>query len=214
MAESSPMHIDGLPTEVLSLIFRTVISASLYARSIGDKSYGPIDCPTLLASVCARWRRVTIGIPVLWSFIDFTRSSDSLRNLEHAKLYAERSQVSLVYVHLGKLSDDDNRRLTSPTRNVSEDMLALLRTIAPRVQSFALNFSHSQDAIETLSVFLSQVAEYPLAELALRLEPSLMGGQHRTLTLEGHWNQLSSPDEPALLELSQSSGVAHNFLSQ
>ncbi|KAG9077638.1 hypothetical protein FS749_010451 [Ceratobasidium sp. UAMH 11750] len=208
MAESSPMHIDGLPTEVLSLIFRTVISASLYARSIGDKSYGPIDCPTLLASVCARWRRVTIGIPVLWSFIDFTRSSDSLRNLEHAKLYAERSQVSLVYVHLGKLSDDDNRRLTSPTRNVSEDMLALLRTIAPRVQSFALNFSHSQDAIETFAS--------PRTESYGRAAPNFdaRGALEPTVRASKRSLSRSSPDEPALLELSQSSGVAHNFLSQ
>ncbi|KAG8697711.1 hypothetical protein FRC08_006358 [Ceratobasidium sp. 394] len=192
MAESSLTHIDGLPTEVLSLILTTVVGASLYARSVGDKSYGSVDCPTLLASVCARWRRIAIGIPVLWSFIDLARSSDSLGNIEHAKLYVERSQDSPVYIQLGKLPES-RPRLTSPTRKVSENMLSLLRTVAPRVQSFSLSFSHSQDATEALSIFLSQVVEHPLAELALRLEPSIMGGLHRSLVLDERWDQLFGP---------------------
>ncbi|KAG8737136.1 hypothetical protein FRC10_008558 [Ceratobasidium sp. 414] len=93
MVESSPVHVNGLPTEVLSLIFTTVVSTSLFAR-FNDKSYGTIDSPTLLASICTHWRHIAISIPALWSFIDFTRTSDSLGNLEHVKLYVARSQDS------------------------------------------------------------------------------------------------------------------------
>ncbi|KAG9081277.1 hypothetical protein FS749_007784 [Ceratobasidium sp. UAMH 11750] len=186
------MYIDGLPTEVLSLIFTSIVGASLYARSIGDKGYGSIDCPTLLTSICARWRRVAIGIPALWSYIDFTRNFDSVGNLEHAKLYAERSQDSPLHIHLGKFPGEDDDTPTSPVRQVFEDTLSLLRTIAPRVQSFALNFSHSEDATETLSVFLSQVVEYPLPRLALRFERSFLGDDQSWI-LEEHWGQLFKP---------------------
>ncbi|KAG8687152.1 hypothetical protein FRC09_013668 [Ceratobasidium sp. 395] len=191
MASSPPAPVNNLPTEVLSSIFKVVVNASLYARSIGNKSYGPVDCSTLLASVCAHWRQVAIGIPSLWSYIDFTRNSDTSGNLEHAGLYLERSQDSPVYIHLGKfLENDDERRLMSPTRALSEDIQSLLRILAPRLRSLALNFSHPQDVIDVLLIIFSQGFEYTLPELALGLQPfRLLGGPRRDLILEKHWSQ-------------------------
>ncbi|KAG8747678.1 hypothetical protein FRC12_014023 [Ceratobasidium sp. 428] len=191
MASSPHAPINTLPPEVLSSIFKAVVRTSLYARSVGDKSYGPVDCSTLLASICAHWRHVAIGIPGLWSYIDFTRNSNTSGNLEHAGLYLERSQDSPVYIHLGKfLEDDDERRVMSPTRALSEDMQSLLRILAPRLRSLALNFSHPQDAIDVLSIIFSQGVEYTLSELALNLQPTrLLGGIRLDLILEEHWSQ-------------------------
>ncbi|KAG8766166.1 hypothetical protein FRC12_007049 [Ceratobasidium sp. 428] len=192
MASSPPASVNTLPPEVLSSIFKAVVSASWYARSVGDKSYGPIDCLTLLASVCAHWRHVAIGIPSLWSYIDFTRNFNTSGNLEHAGLYLERSQDSPVHIHLGKfLESDDERRLTAPTRTLSEDMQSLLRALVPRLRSLALNFSHSQDAIDVLSIIFSQGVGHTLSELAFGLQPTrIMAVRHQDLTLEEHWGQI------------------------
>ena len=46
-------RVNELPLELLSLIFITLVDASVYARSIEDESYGSIDSPTLLSSVYA-----------------------------------------------------------------------------------------------------------------------------------------------------------------
>jgi hypothetical protein len=197
------MHINDLPSEILSLIFTTTVGWCRYARVIGDKTYGSIDCPTVLASVCARWRRVAIGIPKLWSYVDFTRKNNSLERLEHVNLYFQRSQNSPLRIHIGKFYKEyDENRPTPFTDDLpthaDEQVVSLLRANAPRLQSLAFNYGHPGFVTDALSILLSLGTEHSLQELALRRDHGLYG--NRRLLAPEQLNQLLKPLRALYLE--------------
>ena len=73
--------IRRMPTEVLERIFelatldeRSTLQGNLIDRQTHHKSIGALYCtiprvPTILASVCRRWRTIALNLPLLWSFL-------------------------------------------------------------------------------------------------------------------------------------------------
>ncbi|KAG9075396.1 hypothetical protein FS749_012944 [Ceratobasidium sp. UAMH 11750] len=60
MPKSTTRGGDNLPLDLLSLIFTMIVHSAASARYAGDKRYGSIDYPILLASVCSYWRPETL----------------------------------------------------------------------------------------------------------------------------------------------------------
>jgi hypothetical protein len=195
-------RINNLPLELLSLIFITVVDLSLYTRAIRDESYGLTDYPTLLASVCAHWRRVAISIPKLWSYVDFTRDN-SLQNLEHAKLYLGRSQNLPLRMRIGAF-DAADRDYSGPfidelPDNVDERVASLIRANASRLQSLVLNYTDTDFATDVLSILLSQGTEHSLQELALRRDSTVVY-ESQSLLAQDKLDQLLKPLHALYLE--------------
>lgn len=170
MSLAQPAQINTLPLEILSSIFTTVVDASLYARSIGDKSYGTCDYPTLISAVCAHWRCVSIGIPRLWTYIDLMPTNERLRNFEHVKLWLERSQDSPLRLRLGKGGESEESSLISLNSppDLGEHLASILLTAAPRVHSFTLKFDYPDFGTEALSALLPGEGQHLIRELSIR----------------------------------------------
>ncbi|KAK7012799.1 hypothetical protein R3P38DRAFT_3014489 [Favolaschia claudopus] len=105
-----------IPTELLSLIFE-------FAIDPGERPGAPLGeilmnmVPWELSNVCARWRRIALSQPNLWTFIGLTShtrppSSSTLRILE-AQL--ARSQRMPLRIHFCPFRED---RLTAAERKV------------------------------------------------------------------------------------------------
>ncbi|QRV76205.1 F-box-like protein [Ceratobasidium sp. AG-Ba] len=191
--ETLPIYIHILPTEVLSLIFTTIVDASLYARLVSDRRFVQAEYPTMLASVCRYWRSTALNTPGIWSSIDCTRKSDKTHafesarairanysnrlerdrsaNFEHAKIYFERSQDTLLHIWMGKPVPGGKYRVAL-TRQWPEDIGNLIADNASRVKSVALSFSHPQDVEDMLSVLLKNGANQSLRNLGLQFEPA------------------------------------------
>ncbi|KAF8600328.1 hypothetical protein BDV93DRAFT_559464 [Ceratobasidium sp. AG-I] len=196
-----PTQINALPPEILSPIFITVVDASLYARSVGDNSYGVPEYPTLISSVCAYWRRVSFGIPYLWTYIDLMPGNERPRNAEHVKLWLERSQNSPLRIRIGKGGEDDEERekeesAQTPSsilpRHLDRQLYSLLCFSAPRVHSFTLKFTHLDLAKEALSALLPDEGEHPIRELALRQSRWASPRRSRLLP-QNEWDRLLEP---------------------
>lgn len=177
-----PAQVNILPLEILSSIFVTIVNASLYARSIGDESYGTCEYPTLISSVCAHWRRVSIGTPQLWTCIDLKPSlNDQLRNLDHVKLWLKRSKNSPLHLRLGKGGERDEEREGNSfmraynlPRHLDDQLASILLSVAPRVHSFTLKFHYLDFGEEVLLALLPEEGQHPIRELALRQSRSVM----------------------------------------
>ncbi|KAG8772031.1 hypothetical protein FRC12_003280 [Ceratobasidium sp. 428] len=153
--------IDGLPSEILSQIFVILNGASLYARSICDTSYGPIDYPTLLSHICSRWRHIALSTPYLWSYIDYTTAGNTLQRLGRVNRYLHRSHNAPLRVRFGTYNDGCVRQDIEPR------VESLLRSGAPRLESLAISYYHSSFAKQTLSTVASGSVTTPLTTLAL-----------------------------------------------
>ncbi|EJD51757.1 hypothetical protein AURDEDRAFT_159496 [Auricularia subglabra TFB-10046 SS5] len=77
----SRLCVAALPDDVLCCIFEQVVS-----DGDEDKEYVPFA----LAAVCARWRRVALGFPTMWSAINLYANSKS----GTAYMEAQRARVS------------------------------------------------------------------------------------------------------------------------
>ncbi|KAG9073925.1 hypothetical protein FS749_014562 [Ceratobasidium sp. UAMH 11750] len=159
----SSCPIDGLPSETLSQIFVTLNEASLYARSIGDGSYGPIDYPTLLLSVCSRWRHIVLTTPHLWSYIDFATARGMLQNLELVKRYFHRAQNASLRIRIGMY------HIGFLQQNVDPEVEYLLRSSVPRLESLAISCWHSSFVKQTITTLFSDAETPPILTLALFL---------------------------------------------
>lgn len=166
MSSAQTAQINTLPFEILASIFNILIEASIYARSIGDNSYGSVDYPTSISGVCAHWRRVAIGTPHLWSYIEVISTDGQPQTLERVHVGLERSQNSplQLQLRLGR-----GRRLSSYSsiRHIREQMISIARSCAPRVHSLALRFHYLDFAVDALSALLSEQPEPSIRKLAL-----------------------------------------------
>lgn len=174
MSFDQPAQINSLPLEILSSIFVTIVDASLYARSIGDNSYGSCEYPTLISSVCAHWRRVSISAPHLWAYIDLTPFNEHRRNLKHVKLWLERSQNSPLHLRLGKGGEREETQtsfLMSSYHSLwrlDSQLASILLAAAPHVKSFTPKPSYPEPAVEILSALLPEQGQCSIRELVLR----------------------------------------------
>lgn len=201
MAFAHPAHINSLPLEILSSIFATIVDASLYARSIGDDSFGSTEYPTLISSVCAHWRRVSISTSYLWSYIDLMPSNRCMRNIEHIDLWLERSHQSPLRVRIGKggQEDEDEDRYgwswTFPSilpRTPKNQLTVVLNSNLIRVYSFTLKFSNAKFATEALMALLPEEGQHPVRELAIRQHRGLAGAPSQLMP-QNKWAQLLEP---------------------
>ncbi|KAF8600337.1 hypothetical protein BDV93DRAFT_525480 [Ceratobasidium sp. AG-I] len=198
MALVQPARINNLPPEILSRIFVTIVDASLYARSIGDDNYGSSEYPTLISSVCAYWRRVSISIPRLWHYIDLMPKNVRPRNYGHVQLWLERSQNLPLQLRVGKGGERAEERegrsgmgaLNSP-RRMDDQLASVLLSSAPRLHSFTLKFSYPDFAAEILAWLLT-TGQHSVRELALRQSRWLTTRRSQLLP-QTKWNQLLEP---------------------
>ncbi|KAF8600327.1 hypothetical protein BDV93DRAFT_608729 [Ceratobasidium sp. AG-I] len=193
MASARPARINTLPLEILSFIFATVVNASLYARSIGDDSYGFIEYPTLLSSVCAHWRRVSLSITYLWSYIDLMLGNERLRNTEHINLWLERSQNSPLRLRLGAGGEhvEGSPKYFKSLEELDERLAPILSSSAQRVHSFTLRFDDPDFGANVLACLLPVEGQLPIRELALRQR---FGSVERAQLLpQDKWTRLLEP---------------------
>ncbi|KAG8692233.1 hypothetical protein FRC08_009916 [Ceratobasidium sp. 394] len=181
MPKSTTRGGHNLPLDLLSLIFTMIVHSAASARYAGDKRYGSIDYPILLASVCSYWRRTAINTPMLWNYVDLTRSRDPARSFEYAKLYIERSRNLPLRVYMGKLfrKPDATERIvaikvpsvfSARARKLPGDMRLLLIENSPRMRSLALNATCTHIVIDVLSTLFLGGAGDSLRELALKVD--------------------------------------------
>ena len=205
MALTQSVPIDNLPPEILSPIFITLVNDSLYARSVGDDSYGSSEYPTLISSVCVRWRRVAISIPYLWSYIDLMPGNIHPRNYGHIQLWLERSQNSPLRLRVGKGGEWAEEReggsmtgaFNSP-RHIDDYLASVLLSSAPRLHSFTLKFGYPDFAAEVLS-WLLNAGQHSIRELAIR-QSRWMTTRRSQLLPQTKWNRLLEPLQVLHLE--------------
>lgn len=208
MTSTQPAQVNALPPEILSSIFVSIVDASLYARSVGDDSYGSTEYPTLLSSVCTYWRCVSIGIPTLWSYIDLMHSNHHVRNIEHIMLWLERSQSVPLRVRVGKGGEEDELRETREwswifpnivPQALNDELAFILTLVAPRLRSFTLKFSATSLATEALLAVLYEEGQHSIRELVIRQSRWLVTSRSQLLP-EAEWNQLLVPLQVLHLE--------------
>ncbi|KAF8600330.1 hypothetical protein BDV93DRAFT_525477 [Ceratobasidium sp. AG-I] len=195
MACTQIAHINVLPSEILSSIFILLVDASLYACSIGDKSYDFYEYPTLISSVCTHWRSVSVGIPYLWSSIDLVPGKGCLKNAEKVKLWLERSQNLPLRLRLGggRRRKDSTTGGFSPPRHLDKQIGSTIRSCAPRIHSFFLGSSYSDFVTEALWALLPEQNEgHAVRELALRQRSYLSKNDAPTVS-QDRWHPLLKP---------------------
>lgn len=153
--------IDRLPSELLSHIFATLVQSWLLAHSIGDDSYGRINYPILLSSICVRWRQVAITTPSLWSFLDLGVAKLPLPNIRYLNLCYERSAKAPLSVRFGRYDHECNEEA------VDEQLASLLNSYAPRLDSLAISYWRVGFAKGVLSTLITQGAAGRVRKLAL-----------------------------------------------
>ncbi|KAJ2921236.1 hypothetical protein H1R20_g15857, partial [Candolleomyces eurysporus] len=68
---SSKLHINALPTELLTAIFLYCLSSTSGLRTDSNlHQYTPDNAPLLLCRVCSYWRRLARATPFLWRELD------------------------------------------------------------------------------------------------------------------------------------------------
>ncbi|KAG8718879.1 hypothetical protein FRC08_004167 [Ceratobasidium sp. 394] len=169
------VHINRLPLELLTSMFITLVRASHSAPHIRNMTYGTTDYSILLASVCTCWRRIALGTPSLWTYVDLTRNRNLPKSCNYAELYFRRSVPLQLYVHLGRFSTQYNRHLASKgvpcwdtTLGLPEEIQSLLVAHAPRIRSFALDTCEHMTAVAALRALVHDVANHTLEDLAMR----------------------------------------------
>jgi hypothetical protein len=158
--------VDSLPSEILSQIFINLTYDSLYACSIGDKSYGSVHYPTVFTSVSSHWRRVAICTSSLWSHIEFPMVHGLFRNLERVDCFLERSQEAPLCIRIGSF------KCICKERRLNDRVASILRSSAPRLRFLAISDRCLSIAKQALSILYSQEAAVPIQELALRVASS------------------------------------------
>ncbi|KAG8796327.1 hypothetical protein FRC12_000742 [Ceratobasidium sp. 428] len=105
--------VNVLPLEVMSRVFTLVASKS---ACIEDRSYRlsrKPDCRpyqshplVVIPSVCARWRRLVIGTPSLWSHVDVDSrliGENDVNVLPRTRLWLERARGARLSLHIGAI---------------------------------------------------------------------------------------------------------------
>ncbi|KAF8606190.1 hypothetical protein BDV93DRAFT_521039 [Ceratobasidium sp. AG-I] len=156
-----PAPVDILPSEVLSHIFSTLVQSWLYAYTIGDKSYGPINYPLLLSSVCVRWRQVAITTPSLWSYLDFDIAGYPSINLQYVKFCYERSASAPLSVRFGRYDHECS------LESIDDQLASLLGSYAARLESLAISYWRPKFVKEILAILFAQGTATRVRKLAL-----------------------------------------------
>ncbi|KZV96439.1 hypothetical protein EXIGLDRAFT_765393 [Exidia glandulosa HHB12029] len=97
-----------MPDDILRCIFEEVAALPDEGwETIGDGTYNDDRAmhPFLLASVCARWRRVALALPGLWTYVgisDEESSDDVAQHIARVPLLLSRSKTAPldIFVHL------------------------------------------------------------------------------------------------------------------
>ncbi|KAG9099287.1 hypothetical protein FS749_001604 [Ceratobasidium sp. UAMH 11750] len=172
------VHINCLPSELLSLIFITVVNDGLSSLDLWDEPYVTTGYSTQLASVCAYWRHIALSTPTLWTHVDLTHNRDLTRTCKYAELYFQRSAHLQLYVHLGKFSTKHTAYRVPPDSpgpyweaesDLPEPITSLLIAHAPRIRSFRLNAHDDAVVVAALLALISNAAGHSLDDLTMRL---------------------------------------------
>lgn len=156
-----PAPVDILPSEILSDIFSTLVQSWLHAHFVGDESFGPINYPILLSSICIRWRQVAITTPSLWSYLDFDIERYPSINLRYLNFCYERSASAPLSVRFGRYDHECN------LETIDDQIASLLRAYATRLESLAISYWRSKFVKEALATLFAQGAAGRVRKLAL-----------------------------------------------
>lgn len=147
---ASPVY--RLPSELLSQIFLILTQNWLYSRSVGDRSDRRIHYPTMLSSVCVRWRQVATNSPSLWSHLYFNQALYTPKGLYLAKNYLARSSGSPISLYIGRYAPQP------ALDTISEELASLLASLMVRIESLALKCMHSVCGKQMLSSLFKEGA--------------------------------------------------------
>ncbi|KZV98109.1 hypothetical protein EXIGLDRAFT_746760 [Exidia glandulosa HHB12029] len=185
--------LSTFPDDVLRCIFDEVVEQPDPAQwtQKGNDEYDSMTAsrPFLLAGVCARWRRVALDTPTLWSYIgaemtSYRRMPPS--SLERIQLLLKRSKAALVDIIVswygGNISDDDARLMERILRAIEQSRsrwrtceltisstqhvsyFDMLRGPTPSLRRLAIYVSGDTWALEPRDAYL------PFAPLLQRLD--------------------------------------------
>ncbi|KAF8596240.1 hypothetical protein BDV93DRAFT_68354 [Ceratobasidium sp. AG-I] len=117
--------IRQLPLEVLAFIFTIAVSSDRIERVLSHPKPLSVDFANVLASVCSHWRRVAIGIPELWTYVDLSRRGA----LDHASLWLERARNRAIDIRTGSetIYPDWRHQHTPLVQNANRARSLLLR---------------------------------------------------------------------------------------
>lgn len=124
-SSTSLVPIHSLPSEILSRIFYLVVGARPCGASdnSGNNSSLP-KYPDFLTHVCSRWRRISIGLPMLWSHIDILHLHSMTPGfVARAKACAARAKHAPLEIHFQVSASH-----SSPNANISADFLSSAAT--------------------------------------------------------------------------------------
>jgi hypothetical protein len=136
--DSSPPSIDNLPYDVISAIFlQSFEKIRLPEWHLPE--------PWNLASVCSKWRQITLETPALWNNLAITflfgfDDEDVRRQIEAAKLCLSRTGQSLISLHihieveagLGQVRDCLERHVGMSMEHVLRPYVSRLRQLSFR----------------------------------------------------------------------------------
>lgn len=226
--------INALPAEILAQIFQLVHSSASFATRSPDywsAEEGHISkkraiAPDALSQVCTRWRRVTLGMPELWTHIDLSNSSEQLLEslLARGQMFSHRASSWPLSLCFTVTSD-----LSTGLRHAGETIGEFNRVAARRLRSLELRtwtglggfekFLESNMAVTTLGILEELIITNHTTgncnlPCAARRSASLMARTVRPdryldsklhaisrLTLEGVFFPWSSPAYKGLVEL-------------
>ncbi|KAH9002562.1 hypothetical protein EDB86DRAFT_2847286 [Lactarius hatsudake] len=105
--------VNNLPNELLSSIFTLGSEAekSGYDENAEEEEEGPrLPFQVLVSHVCRRWREVVIGIPTLWTYLDFAEGPP----FDKSQAWLERSKDQPLDIEIDCTIDSDPESESEP----------------------------------------------------------------------------------------------------
>ena len=159
--QSTPEHSRLLWSKARFCWVTTLVQSWLYAHSIGDESFGPINYPLLLSRICTCWRQVAVTTPSLWLYLDFDIANYPSANLWYLNFCYERSASAPLSVRFGRYNHECN------LEGINDQLALLLGSYAKRLELVAISYSRSKFVKETLAILFAEGATGQVCKLAL-----------------------------------------------
>ncbi|KDN44319.1 hypothetical protein RSAG8_05583, partial [Rhizoctonia solani AG-8 WAC10335] len=201
-----------LPPEILTRIFRFVLSGEQCSSGDGDGVIRYSKHPEWLSHVCSRWRQTTLGLRDLWTHIDLSPNPlSNHRILPRARAYAERSKPLPLYIHTDDSVDWRGYGSLSmklgPSSDLTDSVIELIASLAPRTRALDLgiNYGHIEFHRAALESCLKGCVPGVFSRLAV-YRASGYGDCCKTITtsdgtLAQHYH--GNVDRPVLLGISE-----------